>query len=362
MSSETNTPSDLPNSSIQTPITYADAGVSIDAGNEAVSRMKSHIRSTFTPSVLADVGSFGAMFALDSSAKSGINDPVLVSSMDGVGTKLKVAFMANKHDTIGRDLVWHCVNDILVQGARPLFFLDYFATGRLEPIVAADVVKGLAEGCRSVGCALIGGETAEMPSMYNEGEYDVAGCIVGLVDRAKIIEGSRVEPGDAIIGLASAGLHTNGYSLARKVLFDHAKLSVDTYIEDLGQTVGEALLAPHLCYANAVLPVLEKFDVHAMAHLTGGGFYENIPRTLPADCRAMIDRLSWQTLPIFNLIQSLGNVSDSEMFRTFNMGIGYILVVPREQVTFIVEELGRNGASAAMIGEISRGGHDVQII
>jgi phosphoribosylformylglycinamidine cyclo-ligase len=342
-----------------TSLTYADSGVSIDNGNEAVSRMKSHIRSTFTPSVLADVGSFGAMFAFD---KNATNEPVLVSSIDGVGTKLKVAFMANKHDTIGRDLVWHCVNDILVQGARPLFFLDYFATGRLDPIVASDVVKGLAEGCITVGCALVGGETAEMPSMYAEGEYDLAGCIVGLVDRAKIVDGSRVTPGDAIIGLASAGLHTNGYSLARHVLFEHAQLSVNTHIEDLGQTVGDALLAPHLCYANAVLPILDHFDVHAMAHLTGGGFYDNIPRTLPADCRAIIDRRAWQPLPIFNLIQTLGNVAESEMFRTFNMGIGYILVVPREQAGFIVDEINRNGANAAVIGEIARGGHDVQII
>jgi phosphoribosylformylglycinamidine cyclo-ligase len=357
MSDTSNTPPDT--QTAPTSVTYADAGVNIDNGNEAVSRMKSHIRSTFNDSVLADVGSFGAMFAFD---KNSTNEPVLVSSMDGVGTKLKVAFLANKHDTVGRDLVWHCVNDILVQGARPLFFLDYFATGRLNPVVAADVVKGLAEGCRSVGCVLIGGETAEMPSMYGNDEYDVAGCIVGLVDRAKIIDGSRVEVGDAIIGLASAGLHTNGYSLARHVLFDHAQLTVDTYIEDLGQTVGDALLAPHLCYANAVLPVLENFDVHGMAHLTGGGFYDNIPRTLPADCRAMIDRRAWEPLPIFNLIQKLGNVAESEMFRTFNMGIGYVLIVPREQATFITEELRRNGANAAVIGEVARGGHDVQII
>jgi phosphoribosylformylglycinamidine cyclo-ligase len=339
--------------------TYADAGVDINAGNETVLRMKQHIRSTFTPSVLADVGTFGAMFAFD---KDACAEPVLVSSIDSVGTKLKVAFLMNRHDTIGRDLVWHCVNDILVQGARPLFFLDYFATGRLEPQVAADVVKGLAEGCRAVGCALVGGETCELPGMYHEGEYDVAGCIVGLVERSRIIDGSRVTPGDVLIGLASDGLHTNGYSLARHVLFEKARLSVDTVLDDLGAPLGEILLAPHRCYAPALLPLLGQFDIKAMAHLTGGGFYDNIPRSLPSDCMAVVDRRAWNPLPIFGAIQRLGNVPETEMYRTFNMGIGMVVVVPREQAMSVVERLIAAGEQAATIGEVVRGNHEVQIV
>ena len=343
-----------------TPTTYEDAGVSIEAGTEAVHHMKAHLRSTFTPNVLADVGTFGAMFALDSSDLQ--NEPVLVSSIDGVGTKLKIAFAMNRHDTIGRDLVWHCVNDILVQGARPLFFLDYFGTGKLEPHVAASVVKGLAEGCRSVGCALVGGETAEMPGMYQAGEYDLAGCIVGLVQRNKIIDGSRVAPGDVLIGLASDGLHTNGYSLARHVLFDKANLSVDTFIPELNQTLGDELLAPHRCYAPAVLPLLDLFDIHAIAHLTGGGFYDNIPRALPPDCRAVVERRTWTPAPIFSLIQNLGGVPDAEMFRTFNMGIGLVLVVPAEQAVYVVEHLHAVGENAALIGSVLRGSHEVQVV
>lgn len=341
------------------PTTYADAGVNINAGNDAVSRMKEHIRSTFTSNVLADVGSFGAMFAFD---KDAVNEPVLVSSMDGVGTKLKVAFAMGRHDTIGRDLVWHCVNDILVQGARPLFFLDYFGTGKLEPSVAADVVKGLAEGCRSVGCALVGGETAEMPGMYTDGEYDLAGCIVGLVDRSRIIDGRNVAPGDALIGIASDGLHTNGYSLARHVLFEVGGLSTDQYVPELGKTIGEELLAPHHCYASAVLPLLDRFDIHAMAHITGGGFYDNIPRALPADCQAIVHRRYWTPAPIFRLIQETGNVPDAEMFRTLNMGIGMVLIVPWEQALFVVEALTESGENAAVIGEIVKGSHDVQVV
>jgi phosphoribosylformylglycinamidine cyclo-ligase len=350
----------MSNDSLPTqPTTYAAAGVNIDAGNEAVQRMKEHVRSTFTPNVLADVGSFGGMFLLD---KNTVNEPVLVSSIDGVGTKLKIAQMMNKHDTIGRDLVWHCVNDILVQGARPLFFLDYFGTGRLEPQVAADVVKGLSEGCRAVGCALVGGETAEMPGMYQDGEYDLAGCIVGLVDRGRIINGSRVAPGDALIGLASEGLHTNGYSLARHVLFDKAGLTVDRFIPDFGKTLGEELLTPHRCYANAVLPLLNEFDIHGMAHLTGGGFYDNIPRVLPADCQAVVERRMWNVPRIFSLIQELGNVPDVEMYRTFNMGIGLVLIVPAEQAPYIAERLNSAGEQAALIGTVTRGSHEVQVL
>jgi phosphoribosylformylglycinamidine cyclo-ligase len=344
-----------------TAATYEDAGVNINAGNEAVLRMKEHLRSTFTPGVLADVGSFGAMFALDTAEAS---EPVLVSSMDGVGTKLKIAVLMNKHDTVGRDLVWHCVNDILVQGARPLFFLDYFGTGKLSPTVAADVVKGLAEGCRSVGCALVGGETAELPGMYRDDEYDLAGCIVGLVERGRIVDGSRVEPTDALIGLASDGLHTNGYSLARHVLLEKAGLPLERFVPELGRTLGEEMLAPHRCYAPAVLPLLDQWGtrIHALAHITGGGFYDNIPRALPADCQAVIDRRTWQPAPIFTLIQQAGNVADTEMFRTFNMGIGMVLVVAREDSLQIVEQLRASGERAAIIGEVLRGSHEVQVV
>lgn len=342
-----------------TPATYADAGVDINAANEAVLRMKEHLRSTFTPGVLADVGSFGGMFALD---KNAAQEPVLVSSIDGVGTKLKIAFLMDRHDTIGRDLVWHCVNDILVQGARPLFFLDYFGTGKLAPLVAADVVKGLAEGCRAVGCALVGGETAEMPSMYQDNEYDLAGCIVGLVDRKRIIDGTRVSPGDALVGIASDGLHTNGYSLARSVLLDRLRLSIDRHLPELNRTLGEELLAPHRCYAPALLPLLPEFDVRALAHITGGGFYDNIPRVLPADCQAVVDRRAWTPAPIFQLIQKGGDVSDAEMFRTFNMGIGMVAIVPREQQTAFVERLRQSGESAALIGSVIRGSREVQVL
>jgi phosphoribosylformylglycinamidine cyclo-ligase len=330
-------------------VTYADSGVSIDAGNEAVRRMKQHIRSTFNDGVLADVGSFGGMFQPNF---GGMREPVLVSSMDGVGTKLKVAFMTGKHDTVGRDLVWHCVNDILVQGARPLFFLDYFATGKLDPIVAADVVKGLAEGCRTSGCVLIGGETAEMPGMYQEGEYDIAGCIVGMVDKSKIITGASVAPGDVLIGLASEGLHTNGYSLARKVLFEVGNVSVEE--------VADELLAPHRCYAPAILPILDAGDtIKAMAHITGGGFYDNIPRSLPESCGAVVQKSSFTVLPIFERIQSIGNVPEADMYRTFNMGIGLVLVVAPEHANATLATLRASGETASIIGEVTAGVHEV---
>jgi phosphoribosylformylglycinamidine cyclo-ligase len=332
--------------------TYADAGVDIDAGTEAVRQMKQHIRSTFNANVVADVGSFGGMFSLAGQLS---NDPVLVSSMDGVGTKLKVAFMMNKHDTIGRDLVWHCVNDILVQGARPMVFLDYFATGKLEPAVAAAVVKGLAEGCRSSGCVLIGGETAEMPGMYQSGEYDLAGCIVGIVDRSAIIDGSTVEVGDVLIGLASDGLHTNGYSLARKVLFDVAGYSVETFLDALGTTLGDALLAPHRCYANALLPRLVSHEIRAMAHITGGGFVDNIPRSLPSGTAAEISRSAWTIPALFNLIQDAGNVPLDDMMRTFNMGIGMVVVVPASKAESLVSELNASGEKACVLGRVVAG-------
>ena len=333
-------------------VTYADSGVSIDAGNDAVQRMKQHIRSTYNAGVLADVGSFGGMFQPNFGS---MRQPVLVSSMDGVGTKLKLAFATGKHDTVGRDLVWHCVNDILVQGARPLFFLDYFATGKLDPIVAAEVVKGLAEGCRTSGCVLIGGETAEMPGMYQDGEYDIAGCIVGMVDKSKILTGDTVAPGDVLIGLASEGLHTNGYSLARKVLFEVGKLPVEE--------VAEELLAPHRCYAPAILPLLESGDaIKAMAHITGGGFYDNIPRSLPENCGAVVQKSRFTVLPIFERIQSIGNVPEADMYRTFNMGIGMVLVVDPAQADATLAALRASGETAMVIGGVMVGAHEVVLI
>jgi phosphoribosylformylglycinamidine cyclo-ligase len=341
------------------PVTYRQAGVDIDAANAALLRVKESIRATQSPEVLAGVGAFGGMFGLNLSE---YRQPVLVASIDGVGTKLKIAFLMGRHDTVGHDLVNHCVNDILVHGARPLFFLDYFATGKLQPEVLEEVVKGLSEACLEVGCALLGGETAEMPGMYAEGEYDLAGTIVGVVEREHIIDGSRVQPGDAVIGLASNGLHTNGYSLARYVLLELAGMRVDSYLAELGTALGEELLRPHRCYLHPVMEALQQFDIHAMAHITGGGFYENIPRVLPSDCRVMIDRRSWEVPFIFRLIQEKGNVPDPEMFRTFNMGIGLVIIAPREQSLALVEFLQRQGESAILIGEVQRGGHDVQIM
>jgi phosphoribosylformylglycinamidine cyclo-ligase len=341
-------------------ITYKDAGVDIDAMNEGVLRMREDVRSTFTPGVLSDVGSFGGLFAVDWRS---YEDPVLVSSIDGVGTKLKVAVAAGKHGTIGIDMVSHCVNDILVQGARPLFFMDYFATGKLDPGILIEVVRGLSIGCKAAGCALLGGETAEMPGIYPTDQYDLAGCIVGIVDRSKIVDGRMIAPGDQVIGLGSHGLHTNGFSLARKILFDAAGLSLDSSPDVLGgETVGDALLATHRCYSNSVLPLLDDFTIKGMSNITGGGFYDNIPRILPADCSVTVDRLLWQTPPIFMLIQQLGNVPDTEMFRTFNMGIGYILVVSREQAQEILTRLVEAGESAGLIGEVYRGVHEVNVL
>jgi phosphoribosylformylglycinamidine cyclo-ligase len=339
--------------------TYKAAGVDIDAGNEAVLRMKDYIKSTFIPGVLTDVGAFGGMFEL---SKVGVENPVLVASIDGVGTKLKIAFMMNKHDTIGYDIVNHCVNDILVQGAKPLFFLDYFATGQLSPSVVVEVVKGLAEACKEAGCALLGGETAEMPGMYLVGEYDIAGCIVGVVDRNKIVDGSKVSVGDTIIGLPSSGLHTNGYSLARHVFFERARWRVDQEVPELNTTLGEELLKPHRSYAKPVHALMDEFDIVGMAHITGGGFYDNIPRVLPPDCQAVIDRRSWDVPVIFRLIQEIGDISEPEMYRTFNMGIGYVLIVPREQATSVVARLAEMGEQGYIIGEVRKGSREVQIL
>ncbi len=335
----------------QPPSAYARAGVDIDAATDAVSRMKVHIKTTLTPGVLSGVGSFGGMFAL--SALGTLRDPVLVSSIDGVGTKLKIAFATGRHDTIGKDLVSHCVNDILVQGARPLFFLDYFGTGKLEPSVAADVVKGLSEGCREAGCALIGGETAEMPGLYGDGEYDLAGCIVGLVERSQIVDGSKVVVGDVVIGLASDGLHTNGYSLARQALLGEAGIPLNSAPPELGGvTLAEALLWPHRCYARVVLPLLaeQTAPIKAMAHITGGGFVDNIPRVLPPGIGVEIDRNSWEVPPLFRLIQEKGRVTEAEMFRVFNMGIGYVLIASAEQADSVLAKFQAAGETAYRLG------------
>jgi phosphoribosylformylglycinamidine cyclo-ligase len=332
---------------------YRQSGVDIDAGNEAVRRIRGLARGTYTPGVLSDIGSFGGLYSLGA---AGLADPVLVSSADGVGTKLKIAFMTGRHDTIGADLVNHCVNDILVQGASPLFFLDYLATGRLAPDVAEQIVKGVAAACRENGCALIGGETAEMPGFYADGEYDIAGFIVGAVERERLVDGRTIVPGDLLIGLPSSGLHTNGYSLARQVFFERCGLTAASYVDSLQGTVGEVLLATHKSYLRAVTPLLRDRLVKGMAHITGGGITENLPRTLPPGCGAVVDRRSWTVPPVFTFIAGQGAIASDEMFRAFNMGIGLIVVCDRrdaEQAQRLLREHGEAGA--VLIGEIVAG-------
>jgi phosphoribosylformylglycinamidine cyclo-ligase len=339
---------------------YRQSGVDIDKGNETVRRIKSLARATFTPGVLSEIGSFGGFFQLDRDAT---REPVLVSSADGVGTKLKVAFMMGRHDTVGIDLVNHCVNDILVQGARPLFFLDYLATGRLSPDVAEQVVAGMAQGCRENGCALLGGETAEMPGFYADGEYDIAGFIVGLVERARIVDGRTIQPGDVLIGLPSAGLHTNGYALARRILFDVCGFTVDTALPELGATVGEALLAPHRSYLRLIQPLLDESLVHGMAHITGGGITENLPRMLPEGCAAAVDVQSWTVPAIFRLLQGRGAITTDEMFRAFNMGVGLIVACRASQADRARQILSAAGEPRAhVVGTVVRGDRDVRYL
>lgn len=308
--------------------TYREAGVDIDAANEAKKRIRNLARQTFNSQVLTEIGSFGAMFRPELS----LQDPVLVASTDGVGTKLKIAFETGVHNTVGYDLVAHCVDDILVQGARPLFFMDYIATGELDPSVVEQLVEGLARACSEANCPLIGGETAEMPGFYAKGEYDIAGFIVGAVSRDKIIDGSRITEGDLLIGLPSQGLHTNGYSLARKVFFDKAGYSVETRLPELGGTIGEVLLRPHRNYLPALNGLLDSGIIKGLVHITGGGFWENIPRILPEDLAVEIERGAWPVLPVFNVMQRLGNIADEEMYRVFNMGIGMIIILSAEDV------------------------------
>jgi len=332
---------------------YRQSGVDIDAGNETVRRIKSLARSTFTPGVLSEIGSFGGLFRLD---RDRYADPVLVSSADGVGTKLRLAFMTGRHDTIGADLVNHCVNDILVQGAEPLFFLDYLATGRLSPDVAEQVVAGVARGCRENGCALVGGETAEMPGFYADGEYDIAGFIVGVVDRSTLVDGKSIVPGDVLIGLPSTGLHTNGYSLARRVFFEVAGWKADTFVAELHGTIGDALLATHRSYLPLVRPLLERGYVKGLAHITGGGLTENLPRILPEGCGAEIDRRAWSVPPLFKLLQLRGGVKEEEMFRAFNMGIGMVAVCSPRDAERVINTLAReHEPNAVRIGFVVAG-------
>jgi phosphoribosylformylglycinamidine cyclo-ligase len=332
---------------------YKASGVDIDAGHEVVRRIRALARGTFTGGVLSDIGSFGGLFRLGDKAAG---DPVLVASADGVGTKLRVAFMTGRHGTIGVDLVNHCVNDILVQGAEPLFFLDYLATGRLEPDVAVEIVEGLAAACRDNGCALLGGETAEMPGFYKDGEYDVAGFIVGLVPRERLIDGRRIAPGDRLIGLPSSGLHTNGYSLARRIAFEVAGLDVDARFPGANVPLGEALLAPHRSYLPLVRPLLPSGVIKGMAHITGGGITDNLPRIFPEGTGAVVDRSTWRVPPIFRWLGEAGNVPDDDMLRTFNMGIGLILVVAPDDAESVLRDLRAAGEQGAVvIGRVEAG-------
>jgi len=340
-------------------VTYKDSGVNIDAGNEAVRRMKGYVRGTFNRNVLGDLGSFGGLYRFD---KGAFKDPILVSSSDGVGTKILVAAKAGVYHTVGQDLVNHCVNDILVQGAKPLFFLDYFATGKLVPKVTAEVVRGLSIACKQQDTVLIGGETAEMPGLYAPGDFDLAGTIIGVVDRKDLITGEKVRPGDAIIGLPSSGLHTNGYSLARKVLLERARLPLKRRHPLLKSTLADALLAPHRCYGKEMLALRKTIDVRAMAHLTGGGFTENIPRVLPEGCRAVIRKNAWTVPALFRLIVDLGGVPEADAYRTLNMGIGLVFMTPAAQAAKAVAALKKSGLDAKVLGEVERGTKEAVLV
>ncbi len=346
-------------------ITYADAGVSIDNANLAVAKIREYARSTFNERTLTEIGSFGGMFA---GAFPDMAEPILVASADGVGTKLKLAFETGIHNTVGADLVNHCVNDILVQGARPLFFLDYFATGKLEPDVTASVVEGMARACRENGCVLLGGETAEMPDFYPPGEYDLAGFIVGIVDKPNVIDGKSITPGDVVLGIPSTGLQTNGYSLARKLFFEIGDYKPDDFVDELGTTVGEALLETHQSFLPQIGPLLDKETsadksirsplIKGLVHITGGGFVENIPRIFPEGVSVEINRGTWPELPIFGIMQRLGNVDEKEMFRTFNMGIGMIVVCSEGDKDVIANRVG----NCYEIGRVTSGNEVVKIL
>lgn len=337
-------------------MTYADAGVDIDAGNYSVQLIKDSVKATYRPEVLGDLGGFGGLFALNSGK---YKEPVLVSGTDGVGTKLKLAFLLDKHDTIGQDAVAMCVNDILVQGAEPLFFLDYLAVGKLDPEQVAAVVKGVADACKESGCALIGGETAEMNGFYPVGEYDIAGFAVGAVEKSKIITSERVKAGDVLLGLPSSGVHSNGYSLVRKIVFEKKGFKGDEFIPELGKSIGEELLTPTRLYPKTCLPLIEKFDIHGMVHVTGGGYYENIPRALPDNMGAEINVDAWEVPAIFKLLKEWGNVDWHEMYRTFNMGIGMIIIVSADEAEKVKSFLAEKGETCYTIGTVTEGAHEV---
>ncbi len=326
---------------------YKKAGVDLEAGEKIVDEIKQMVQSTFRPEVLTDLGGFAGLFQLDPAA---YRAPVLAAATDGVGTKLKIAFMLGKHDTVGIDVVAMCVNDLLVQGAEPLFFLDYLAVGKMEVSQVTEIVRGVTAGCRQAGCSLLGGETAEMPGFYASGEYDLAGFALGIVEKDKIIDGKQIVPGDILIGLASTGLHSNGFSLVRKIFLEHAHLSLDLYLPQLGTTLGEELLKPTAIYVSLVLPLLREFPIKGLAHITGGGLKLNLPRILPAGLKAILEKERWVTPPVFSLVQEYGNVQEKEMFRTFNMGIGLVLVVSSQSAVPLLERIKEKGGQAWQIG------------
>jgi phosphoribosylformylglycinamidine cyclo-ligase len=338
---------------------YRDSGVDVDAGNRSVEEIKDAVRSTYRPEVLGDLGGFGGLFALNTGR---YREPVLVSGTDGVGTKLQIAFMTGRHDTIGQDAVAMCVNDVLAQGAEPLFFLDYLAVGKLDPVQVREIVSGVASACKESGCALIGGETAEMAGFYKTGEYDVAGFCVGIAEREKLLPRGDVAPGDVLIGLPSSGLHSNGFSLVRKICFEHKKMTVNTRVPELEGSLGDELLTPTRLYPKPVLPLLGKREIKGIVHITGGGFYDNIPRVLPQGTAAEIDSDAWTPPPIFGLLRHWGNVADFEMFRTFNMGIGMILVVPERETDRVIQDLAAREEPAFRVGKVTAGDRNVNVI
>jgi phosphoribosylformylglycinamidine cyclo-ligase len=336
-------------------LSYKKAGVNISLGNKFVKQITPLVRKTFRPEVYSDLGGFSGLFQLKK-----YRNPLLVSGTDGVGTKLKIAFMMDKHDTVGIDLVAMCVNDLVVTGAEPLFFLDYLASGKLELNRSLAIIKGIIEGCRQSGCALIGGETAEMPSFYEKGEYDLAGFAVGVVEKKELIDGKKIKPGDLVIGLGSTGLHSNGYSLARKIVFEEARLKINQNIPDLGEKLGNVLITPTRIYVKTILKLLKRFSLNGMAHITGGGITENLPRVLPASCKAVIFKKNWEPPPIFSLLKRLGKVEEGEMFRDFNMGVGFILIVPENEGDRVISAANRLGEKASIIGQIEKGKKTVQ--
>nr|WP_312578670.1 phosphoribosylformylglycinamidine cyclo-ligase [Sedimentibacter sp.] len=339
-------------------LTYKDSGVDIHAGYETVKLIKNYVKKTYTKGVVSDIGGFGGLFAID---KNEYDEPVLVSGTDGVGTKLMIAFKTDIHDTIGEDAVAMCVNDVICQGAKPLFFLDYIATGKLDPKKASDIVKGVANGCIKAGAALIGGETAEMPGLYSEGEYDIAGFCVGIVDKKKIIDGSSIVDGDILIGIPSSGIHSNGYSLVRKIFFEHKNYCIDEYVEELGMTIGEALMVPTRIYPELILDLITKFEIKGMSNITGGGFYENIPRMFPEGITADIYTKNIDVLPIFKLMQKEGNIDVDEMYSTFNMGIGMVIAVSADVAEKVISYLNEKSEKPVIIGKTVKREGELQI-